>query len=89
MVGHLPFFGSYPPQTFQKWQETYGDVFRIRMGSWKTVVLNGYSAIKDAMDRKDDVFSSRPNLFSFQVLKEVNGGEETLPFGPFDQMYTQ
>ena len=89
MVGHLPFFGSYPPQTFQKWQETYGDVFRIRMGSWKTVVLNGYSAIKDAMDRKDDVFSSRPNLFSFQVLKEVNGGQETLPFGPFDQTYTQ
>ena len=89
LVGHLPFLGSYPPQTFQKWQKTYGDVFRIRMGSWVTVVLNGYSAIKDAMDRKDDVFSSRPQFFSFQVLKKLNDGYDTLPFAPFNPTYIQ
>ena len=63
IIGHLPFLGPYPPQTFHKWQKTYGDVFSIRMGGWDTVVLNGYSAVKDAMDRKDDVFSSRPKFF--------------------------
>ena len=89
VFGHLPFFGSYPPQTFQKWQKTYGDVFRIRMGSWETIVLNGYTAVRDAMDRKDDVFSSRPQFFSFQVVKKYNDGHDALGFMPFNQTYMQ
>ena len=59
------------------------------MGRWETIVLNGYSAVKDAMDRKDDVFSSRPKFFSFEVLKKCNDGYDTLPFGPFNQTYIQ
>ena len=89
IVGHLPLFGASPPDTFQKWRKTYGDVFRIRLGSWGTVVLNGFSAVKDAMDRQEDIFASRPHFLSFEMLKKVNDDNETLPFGPFNSAYIQ
>ena len=89
IVGHLPLFGAYPPATFRKWRESYGDVYSIRMGSWKTIVINGYSAIKDAMNRSDDAFSTRPRFFTFEMLKNVNDGHDTLSFGPFNPGYVQ
>ena len=89
IVGHLPLFGAYPSATFRKWRESYGDVYSIRMGSWKTVVINGYSAIKDAMNRSDDALSSRPRFFTFEMLKNVNNGHDTLSFGPFNPGYVQ
>ena len=61
VVGHLPLFGSYPPAKLQEWSKQYGDVYRIRMGAWDAVVINGYSAIKDALERSDDAFSGRPH----------------------------
>ena len=87
VVGHLPFFGSHPPATFLKWQRMYGNVFRIRMGSWKTVVINDYSSIKDALDRQDDAFSSRPRFLTMETLKKAIGNTETIAFGPFNHSY--
>lgn len=89
IVGHLPLFGAYPPTTLRKWRQSYGDVYSIRMGSWKTVVINGYSAIKDAMNRSDDAFSSRPRFFTFEMLKKVNDEHDTIAFGPFNLAYVQ
>ena len=66
IVGHLPLLGRYPPAKFKKWREIYGDVYQIRMGAWNAVVINGYPAIKDAMERPDDAFSSRPKFFIFE-----------------------
>ena len=87
IVGHLTLFGSYPPATFYKWREHYGAIFRIRMGSWNTVVINDYSDIKDALERSDDAFSSRPKFFSMDMLRKVNNNTETVAFGPFNQSY--
>lgn len=89
IVGHLPLFGSYPPAKLQKWREQYGDIYRIRMGAWDAVVINGYSAIKDALERSDDAFSGRPRFFVFDALKKVSGNQESIAFGPFDQSYLQ
>ena len=47
-MGHLPLFGNNLPETFSKWRQKYGDVFRIRMGRWETIVINGHTAIKEA-----------------------------------------
>ena len=89
IVGHLPLLGRYPPAKFKKWREIYGDVYQIRMGAWNAVVINGYPAIKDAMERPDDAFSSRPRFFIFDALKKVCGDQETVAFGPFNQSYMQ
>lgn len=88
ILGHLPFFGRYPPDTFSRWRQKYGDVFRIRMGSWETVVVNGYKAIKEATEKPDDAFSSRPDFTTLNILQKVNG-ETSLAFGPFSDSYLQ
>lgn len=76
VVGHLLQFGENPPETFMKWREKYGDIFRIRLGSWNAIVLNGYSVIKEAMERKDDAFSDRPRFYIVDILKKVYDGQE-------------
>jgi len=85
VLGHLPFFGPSPPKTFARWQQTYGHVFRIRLGSWRTVVLNGYDVIKEAADKGDD-FSGRPGFVTQDIIKSLNG-ETSFAFGPFNDEY--
>lgn len=86
IVGHLPLFGSYPPTVYMKWWKSYGDLFSIRMGSWNTVVVNGYSAIKAAAELPEDAFSGRPNFVSMQVLAERHN-EDSFAFGNFTPAY--
>ena len=69
VLGHLPFFEKVLTRTFKKWQEKYGDIYHIQMGSWHSVVINGYSAVKEAMDKCGDAFSGRP---LFESMKELN-----------------
>jgi len=85
IFGHLPFFGQSPPNTFSRWQSTYGNVFRIRLGSWKTVVLNGYDVIKEAADKGDD-FSGRPGFVTQDLTTALNGAP-SFSFGTFDEEY--
>lgn len=89
VVGHLLQFGENPPETFMKWREKYGDIFRIRLGSWNAIVLNGYSVIKEAMERKDDAFSDRPRFYIVDILKKVYDGQECYILRPFNQSYIQ
>lgn len=86
VLGHLPFFGKQPLNTFDKWRKRYGDVYRIQMGSWRTVIVNGYSAIKEAANKPDDDFSSRPGFMTQTILANIYG-EQSLAFGPFNKTY--
>jgi hypothetical protein len=86
IVGHLPLFGNYPPETFMKWWKTYGDVFSIRLGSWNAVVVNGYNAVKEAGEHPDDAFSGRPNFVSMDILNE-RIKEVTFAFSNFSPVY--
>ncbi|XP_060559051.1 cytochrome P450 1A1-like, partial [Ruditapes philippinarum] len=86
IVGHLPLFGNYPPETFMKWWKTYGDVFSIRLGSWNAVVVNGYNAVKAAGEHPDDAFSGRPNFVSMDILNE-RIKEVTFAFSNFSPVY--
>ncbi|XP_060573271.1 cytochrome P450 1A1-like [Ruditapes philippinarum] len=86
IIGHLPLFGNYPPKTFMKWWNSYGDVFSIRLGSWNTVVVNGYDAVKAAAEHPDDVFSGRPNFFSMDIYRK-SVKEVTFAFSNFSPVY--
>jgi cytochrome P450 len=86
IVGHLPLFGNNPPKTFLRWWNSYGDVFSIRLGSWNTVVVNGYDAVKAAAEHPDDAFSGRPNFLSMEILSE-RIKEDRLAFGNFSPVY--
>lgn len=87
IVGHLPFLArSAPLEVFASWHNTYGDVYSIRLGSWNTVVLNGFHTISEAAKRKDYVFSSRPPFMTQGIFRKLNAGEESLAFSPFDSL---
>ncbi|XP_045211464.2 cytochrome P450 1A1-like [Mercenaria mercenaria] len=88
VLGHLTFLGKSPTITFSRWRQKYGDVFRIRMGSWNTVVVNSFEAIKEAAEKPDDAFSGRPDFVTQKLLQEITG-EISLAFGPFDDIYLQ
>lgn len=89
VVGHLPFLFKDPLSTLTKWQKRYGDIFRIKLGSWETVVVNGFQAISDAAGKNDDVLSSRPPFLTQRVLRYLNYGEESLIFSPFNDAFVR
>ena len=89
VVGHLPRFGRSLSKTFDEWRREYGDIFSIRMGSRQAVVINGYTLIKESLERKDDVFSDRPDFYTAEVLKKAFNGYHSIEFCPFNQLYIQ
>ena len=79
--------GRRPTDTFKIWQNKYGDVFRIRLGIWKAIVLDVHGIVKRALERQNDMFSSRPDFISTQISRDCRDGEESVVFGPFDVAY--
>lgn len=54
-------------------RKKYGDIFSFYAGSRLIVVLNGYSAIHEALVKKCDVFSARPKTFISQQMAQGHG----------------
>ncbi|WAQ98016.1 CP1B1-like protein [Mya arenaria] len=86
IVGHLPWLGNDTQKTFADWQKRYGDVFRIRLGSWPTVVVNGHKAIHDAAVTAGDAFFGRPNFVTTEILRRRTG-DDPFAFGTFSPAY--
>ncbi|KAL4230547.1 cytochrome P450 1 subfamily A member 2 [Mactra antiquata] len=86
LLGHVPQYGAFPPKTFMKWWHRYGDVFSIRLGSWKAVGVNGYSTIKEVTNHPNDAFAGRPYFVSHEVMEEVVGAS-TLSSGNYCPAY--
>ncbi|KAK6171115.1 hypothetical protein SNE40_019372 [Patella caerulea] len=82
LFGYLPFFGTHPHITFRKLRQKYGDIFKVQMGSFPAVVISGKELIKEALVKKGDDFSGRPNFYMNTIL-----GAETLSFGQFSQSF--
>lgn len=48
---------------FQKWAEEYGPVYSLILGTTTTVVLSSDVAIKDLLDKRSGIYSSRPDMY--------------------------
>ncbi|XP_046561767.1 cytochrome P450 1A2-like [Haliotis rubra] len=85
VLGHLPLLGTEPHVTFQKLRMKFGDVFRIQLGTWPALVINGKKAIKEALVEQGDAFSGRPQFYttSSSVLYDGQG----VSFSQFSQDY--
>ena len=59
ILGSLPFLGKDILKDLDHMRETYGDIFMLCLQS-PTVVLNGYTAIKEALVKQGDAFVGRP-----------------------------
>ncbi|XP_073070341.1 cytochrome P450 1B1 isoform X1 [Manis javanica] len=83
LIGNAAALGPAPHLAFARLARRYGDVFQIRLGSCRVVVLNGERAIRQALVQQSAAFADRPPFASFRV---VSGGR-SLAFGQYSQLW--
>ncbi|XP_033885264.1 cytochrome P450 2J2-like isoform X1 [Acipenser ruthenus] len=76
----LPFVGNFfnidskqPHIYMTKLAEDYGEVYSLRLGWSKTVVVNGYKMVKEALVNQAEAFSERPLTPVFHRLNKGQG----------------
>ncbi len=73
ILGHIPYISQSDPYPLMDYYiKKYGPIFRVKMGSWDTVVLTDYHAIKEAFNHPD--MTQRPDLFSFNLISSGHHG---------------
>ncbi len=73
-IGYLPYLApSTLNLTMNKLIEKYGSVFKLKMGSYDTVVITDYELIKKAFRNPD--LSQRPNIFMFESVSQGYHGK--------------
>ncbi|XP_062607305.1 cytochrome P450 1A1-like [Saccostrea cucullata] len=83
LIGHLPFLGKDPMNQFQRYRKQYGDVYKINLGVWPTVVISGFDTVRKVLSEQSDSFAAKPEFHSFKHLTRMRG----LTFGYFNQRY--
>jgi cytochrome P450 len=61
---------------FEKWAREYGPVFSLMLGTKVMIVLNSDVAIKDLVDKRGAIYSSRPEAYIAQNI--LSGGLRVL-----------
>ena len=47
---------------FTEWAREYGPILGIHLGSQRAVILNSWTAVRDLLDQRGAIYSSRPSL---------------------------
>ncbi|XP_005390939.1 PREDICTED: cytochrome P450 1B1 [Chinchilla lanigera] len=81
LIGNVSEVGRASHLSFARLAQRYGDVFQIRLGNCPVVVLNGESAIHQALVQQGAAFADRPRFASFRV---VSGGR-SVAFSPYSE----
>lgn len=66
----------------KQWQQKYGDVFYTKIGATDYLWLSSPRAVKDVMDKKSGIFSSRPRLPLAQEVASGNSRQLFMASGP-------
>jgi hypothetical protein len=61
-----------PHLQFKKWADEYGPIYSLVIGTNTLVVLSSGTAIKELLDKRSAIYSSRPDLYVGQHL--LSGG---------------
>lgn len=86
----LPFVGSFfdfsddaaIPRRAQAWALKYGDVFYTKMGGSDWIWLSSPKAIKDLMDKRSSIYSSRPPAPLSQDVASAGRRQLFMQYGP-------
>ena len=86
VVGNLLQIGSAPHVTLTELSQVYGEVFSLRLGSRRVVVLGSTRVLKEALAKKARHFSDRPPLFTTQLC---GSRQNTVAFGEYSPLQVQ
>ncbi|XP_064382545.1 cytochrome P450 1A1-like [Halichondria panicea] len=65
VLGYLPFLGQKRNLTFSNLSKKYGEIFQLKIGSRKVVVISGEKAIREALLDRGTTFAGRPDFYSY------------------------
>ncbi|XP_066264263.1 cytochrome P450 1A1-like [Branchiostoma lanceolatum] len=82
VLGHILALGRAPHLKLTAWRRQYGDVFTVRLGMEDVVVLNGYTAVKDALVDRSELFASRAPHYLFDVMSDFGKDIVGARWGP-------
>lgn len=70
IIGSLHVMGGYevPYQAFSALAEKFGEVIKLKLGSVKSLVVNGQENIREVLMTKGHHFDSRPNFERYHML---------------------
>ncbi|KAI0451231.1 cytochrome P450 [Xylaria acuta] len=57
---------------FQKWANEYGPIYSLILGTQVMIVLSSDEAVKDLLDKRSGIYSSRPDMYLSHTV--VSGG---------------
>ena len=60
-----------PHLQFQKWAKQYGPIYSLMLGTRTMIVFSKDTMIKDLVDKKSTIYSSRPDI---HIGKMLSGG---------------
>lgn len=76
IIGNIHLMPKEKPHLqFQKWAEEYGPVYSLILGTKVMIVLTSDQAIKDLLDKRSNIYSSRPDMYLGNI---VSGGYRML-----------
>ena len=65
IIGHIYLLAKYPTNPwngFEAIRSTYGNVVRLQLGKFRSVLLSSTEAIREVLLVKGDIFSDRPHF---------------------------
>ncbi|KNG45206.1 cytochrome p450 [Stemphylium lycopersici] len=65
---------------FQKWAEEYGPVYSVILGTKVMIVLSSDQAVKDLLDKRSGIYSSRPEVYLGNIVSN-NDRMLLMPYG--------
>ena len=72
ILGNLAQLGSSPHITLTELSKVYGDVFSLKFGSRKAVVLNSEEVVREALLKNSRQLSNRPPLFAAKNVRKTS-----------------
>lgn len=77
IIGNLHLMPSKSSHVqFKKWAEEYGPIYSLIVGTQVMIVLSSDTAIKDLLDKRSAIYSSRPEMYVGSTL--ASGGMRML-----------
>ncbi|KAH7077572.1 putative cytochrome P450 oxidoreductase [Paraphoma chrysanthemicola] len=68
---------------FQEWANQYGPITGLKLGQTNMLLLNDPSAIRDLLEKKSSIYSSRPDLY----IRELGNGSLNIAFRDNDDTW--
>ena len=72
----------WPWRTYRDWSKIYGPIFSLQYGGDTIIMLNNHTTARDLLDKRSNIYSSRPHLVMGNDCVSKGNRSLLLPYGP-------